>query len=238
MAPPNRGKRALAVTTKPRTARRRIAREWKIDTLARLVRFAYDKKSGSRRLTGQFDGLVRVLPAFHFRTPKNPLPAEAASWMETLRWSQAEARAAVEKAASKEEWELTAGQLADADPGLTWHAVGGRGHWDGAPRAIWLLTIRQILAFNQGFRIRVCAEAGCPTIFVGRTTSRYCDRHSSSAEKVRRYRERIAKTLSPIERKERRRRYYENWLAKHKGKAVAAVAGRRRRARTGKERNS
>ena len=238
-------KNAASVTTKPPTPRheqptRKHAREWKIELLARLVKFAYDVESDTRDLTDQLSSLVaEALRSFKFGAPRDLFnPDVSRWWTETLDWCQAEGRSAAEKAAAKEEWTLTVSQLAKVGPNLTWYSSGASGHWEGDQKGMWLLTIKEILRFNQGWRIRVCAEPNCETVIVGRTTSRYCDRHSSSAEKVRRYRERIAKKLSPSERKERRRRYYDNWLTKHKGKAVAAVARRRRANQKAKEKTS
>src|SRR5262249_1169194 len=151
------------------------------------------------------------------------------AWVRTLRWCQGEARSAVQKAAAHEEWTLTAARLAALAPELAWRSFCGSlsvaGGDTSGQRGLWLLAIQQILNFNQGQRIRTCAD--CGTIFVGRTTANYCDLHSTSVEKVRRYRERLASTLSPIQQKERRQRYYDNPLRKNKGRP--AVIGARNR---------
>jgi len=168
-------------------------------------------------------------------------PAITRSWLDTLHWGQDEAKAAIERAAQKQPWKLEMSRLLAFAPGLTWQAIGASGFWETLPtddylKSGWLLAIKEILHFNQGWRIRRCAEPNCNAVLVGRTTSRYCDRHSTSAEKSRRFRERNAKTLTPEQKKKRRRRYYENYLRKHKGEAVTAAARRQRTKPTGQQR--
>jgi hypothetical protein len=227
MPTPIRKQRARPVTSKRRrekTARKR-AREWKIAALAKLLEFALGPGNETLALIAEAHGLIReVLVVFRrLTTPNDLLDQElAVRWRERVEWCREQAKTAITLAANRKEWMLPISQLAEVEPLLAWHTLGGLGHWEGGLEGLWLLTLRELMSFNQGFRIRRCKQDGCDTIFVGRTTSLYCDHHSTSAEKVRRYRER----MSEEKRRQQRRLHYENYLEKHKGPAVAAVARR------------
>ena len=84
-------KNAASVTTKPPTPRheqptRKHAREWKIELLARLVKFAYDVESDTRDLTDQLSSLVaEALRSFKFGAPRDLFnPDVSRWWTETL----------------------------------------------------------------------------------------------------------------------------------------------------------
>jgi hypothetical protein len=217
-------KRQATISVTPK--RRRLkpankqAREWKIAALAQLLEFALDTRSDLAGLQAQARALVRLVPQVKLNMPRDFLdPQVGAQWLERMRWFQTQAKSAIEQAASHKEWLLRAQQLTQFDPRddpesglqLTWYALGGSGHWEGAPEQVWLLSLKELLRFNQGFRIRRCKQAGCDNIFVGRTTGLYCDAHSTSAAKMARQRER----LTVKERRARRRLYYENHKKRH-----------------------
>jgi len=134
MRTPKSEKRKAKVTTQRRvrsaSARKRV-REWKIDKLARLIAFAYDRESDVPALAVQFGGLVddvliRLSPIGILRDWLDP--AITQGWLDDLRWCQAEGLDAIQRAARKEEWTLKIARLVDLVPSLAWTAIGASGY--------------------------------------------------------------------------------------------------------------
>jgi hypothetical protein len=155
-------------------------------------------------LASQFGRLIgKTVPGIWIVVPQDWLdPAITRSWLDTLHWGQNEAKAAIEHAAQKKPWKLEMFSAARACPRFDMagnRSVGVLGN--SADRRLsqdrLAVSDQRNTALQSGWRIRRCVKPNCNAVLVGRTTSRYCDRHSTSAEKSRRFRERAAKTLTP-----------------------------------------
>jgi len=203
-----------------------LAREWKIENLAWLVEFAFapviekaDCEETHRR-------------ARNFLSRSAPTPylgSVGKADLDELHWLQTVTRNCVEKTANREPWNLSLRDLITYDPSFLFTARPPLRPYcqPGNIRALWLLTLWELLGGREARRITRCAELGCTTILVKRKNRKFCRSHGSAKERARRHRRSLKTSLPLAERRKRRHRAHQSHVKRTKGKAVAARVRKR-----------
>jgi hypothetical protein len=202
---------------------RKLGREWRIDRLGAVLRFAYSDSDAAqlleemRRLSGEIGAI---------------------EWETTFAGDPDYAYPLVLAVQKKLRQGLEI--LRDGQPGYdVWHLpkVGRyltkwgdkyRSTSIGSADDAFLHKCADLLSGPDGWRLVPCSEDRCENFIVKRKKGAYCAEHGSSAARSGRFQKRLNALLSPADKRKRRRKLYELQM-RRRGVPAAVIRTSHRR---------
>lgn len=190
------------------------AREYRIERLKRILRFAYDELT-PKQLLEEMKLLQRDTPELSWSTT---FPADPIQYEPLVLDARQELRKGLRDLFSSDRydavWELPRGRRE-----ITPRADGFHSAAKVSLDVGFLNLCADLLCGPEGKRIQRCAEPRCPRLFVKRKKGLYCDVHNLPRLRSKRHRETLKTTVSAEERTLRRYRYYLAQLRRRDPKA-------------------
>jgi hypothetical protein len=202
---------------------RNPGREWRIDRLGAVLRFAYSDLDAAQ-LLAEMRRLSREIGAIEWETTFAGDPDYAYPLVLEV------------KRKLREGLEI----LRDGEPGYDVWQLPKVGRYltkmgdeytstsSGSADDAFLHKCADLLSGPDGWRLMPCSEDGCQNFIVKRKKGTYCTEHGSSAARSGRFHKRLNALLSPADKRKRRRKLYELQM-KRKGVPAAVIRTSHRR---------